>query len=150
MVVRRERTRVVLDTNVLVRNLKSRSSTSSSRIVVAMWLRTNRLPLIVSPELIEEYPEAFERVVGLSPPRLASWRQRFEQDSRCTRVELGRRFTGSRDADDNVFLSAAYAGRAEYLITHDRDLLELSESFRRTLPFEILTPAEFLNIAAAQ
>jgi putative PIN family toxin of toxin-antitoxin system len=49
-----------------------------------------------------------------------------------------RRF--SRDRDDDAFVHAALAAQARWLVTGDRDLLDVSES----LPFEILTPAQTL------
>jgi len=60
-------------------------------------------------------------------------------------VQLGRRFRESRDPDDNVLLAAAFAGAAEFLLTNDKDLLELPMEFQRSLPFAILTPQAFLK-----
>jgi predicted nucleic acid-binding protein len=74
-----------------------------------------------------------------------AWKQRFCEDRRCTLVRLGRRYTESRDPDDNIMLATALAGRADYLITNDKDLLDLPESFQRKLPFAIVTPAGFLK-----
>ena len=62
-----------------------------------------------------------------------------------TVVQLGRRYTESRDPDDNLLLATARAGKAHCLISNDRDLLDLPESIRRSLPFEIQTPQEFLG-----
>lgn len=45
-----------------------------------------------------------------------------------------------RDPDDQKFLEAALAARADILVTKDQALLELS---RRVQPFRILKPAEF-------
>ena len=42
-----------------------------------------------------------------------------------------------RDPDDQKFLEAALAARAEFLLTKDRALLDLAQ---RPLPFRILTP----------
>jgi uncharacterized protein len=47
-----------------------------------------------------------------------------------------------RDSKDNFLLELAVSSNANYLITGDKDLLELNP-FRNTL---ILTPAEFDNI----
>jgi putative PIN family toxin of toxin-antitoxin system len=47
-----------------------------------------------------------------------------------------------RDPDDQKFLEAALAAGAQFLITKDRELLELAKK-RVRLPFRILTPAEF-------
>ena len=42
------------------------------------------------------------------------------------------------DPDDQVFLEAAAAARADYLVTKDRELLDLA---RRKLPFQIVSPS---------
>jgi predicted nucleic acid-binding protein len=42
------------------------------------------------------------------------------------------------DPDDQVFLEAAAAACADYLVTKDRELLELG---RRKLPFQIVSPS---------
>ena len=55
-----------------------------------------------------------------------------------------------RDPDDQKFLEAALAARAEFLLTRDRALLELApragHAQRRALPFRILTPEGFAAV----
>ena len=48
-----------------------------------------------------------------------------------------------RDSDDQKFLEAALAARAEFLLTRDRALLELA---RHRVPFRILTPEGFAAV----
>lgn len=48
-----------------------------------------------------------------------------------------------RDPDDQKFLEAALAARADALVTKDQALLELARRERR---FRILTPAEFVAV----
>ncbi len=48
-----------------------------------------------------------------------------------------------RDPDDQKFLEAALAARADFLVTKDQALLELA---RRVREFRILTPAEFAQV----
>ncbi len=48
-----------------------------------------------------------------------------------------------RDPDDQKFLEAALAARAEFLLTRDRALLELAP---RARPFRILTPEGFAAV----
>jgi len=54
-----------------------------------------------------------------------------------------------RDPDDQKFLEAAAAAKADVLITKDRALLDLTRRKKaqvgRTVPFSILTPEEFEN-----
>jgi putative PIN family toxin of toxin-antitoxin system len=145
MVSRKHRTAVVLDTNVFVRAFKTRSSTNFNRRIVRLWLVQKELQLILSRELISEYLGIFSTVLEMDEEIVCGWRERFESHDRSTVVNLGRRYTSSRDPDDNLLLDTAAAGRASFLITNDRDLLELPKAFRRTLPFSVVTPGEFIN-----
>ena len=52
-----------------------------------------------------------------------------------------------RDADDQKFLEAALAARADFLITKDLALLELQSRKTAQIPFSILTPEDFAAAA---
>ncbi len=145
MVRRRLRLKVVLDTNVLVRSLHSPRSDSFNRRIVWQWLAEKRLQLLVSDELIAEYLEVFERVLDFNANLLDFWRQRFTTDERVTMIQLGPRRVGSRDADDDLLLSVADVGKADVLVTNDRDLLELPQNVRQCLSFAIVSPRDFLR-----
>ena len=47
-----------------------------------------------------------------------------------------------RDPDDNIFLECAVAGKADYLVSGDKDLLDLTPY--REIP--IITPSRFIEI----
>lgn len=51
---------------------------------------------------------------------------------------------GLRDQDDLHLHSAAIAGEVGVLVTHDRDLLELSGRAAASLPYDVLDPDSFL------
>lgn len=53
---------------------------------------------------------------------------------------------GCRDPDDDKFLETALMGKVDFLVTGDRDLLEVS-SFHE---IPILTPADFLAFRAVR
>jgi hypothetical protein len=59
MTARKHRVPVVLDTNVLVRNFKSRDKRSPNRRVVRLWLIERKIQLIVSDDVVAEYLEIF-------------------------------------------------------------------------------------------
>src|SRR5437764_13333990 len=113
MVRRKERTPVVVDTNVFIRSFKARTRANPNRRVIRLWLLERHLQLIVSSEIIEEYLEIFSEVLRMESETVTEWRQRFEEDKRCTMVRLGRRYTESRDPDDDLLLATAFAGRAD-------------------------------------
>jgi putative PIN family toxin of toxin-antitoxin system len=148
MTRRRDRTPVVLDTNVFVRSFKSRNKQSANRRVIRLWLLEKRLQLIVSEEIIKEYLEIFAEILLMDEATISQWHVRFTEDGRSTLVSLGRRYTDSRDVDDNLMLATAHAGKAEFLITNDRDLLDLPHDVKRIFPFVILTPGAFLRDSA--
>lgn len=47
-----------------------------------------------------------------------------------------------RDINDMMFLELAFAGKTDYLITGDKDLLVLQQRFA----FQIIAPAAFINL----
>ena len=128
----------VVDTNVLISGLLG------GRVTRPMIeaLRDQRFRLIVSPWLIEEFLRVTSR------PTLQSYispRERqavaWYMQTQAHLVVPRRRIRVCRDPKDDVFLEAAAAGRADALVTGDRDLLVL-HPFRK---INILTPRQFLE-----
>ena len=66
----------------------------------------------------------------------------------CTTVPIPRkapRVPACRDALDRPFLELAVVGSADYLVTGDKDLLNLA----RTFEYPIVTPEHFLELLQA-
>jgi putative PIN family toxin of toxin-antitoxin system len=139
---RKDRLLVVLDTNVVVGFLLSTTRQSANQRVFRLWLH-RQLQLVVSEEVLAEYLLLIERL-GIPRRRAEAFRERLRRRDIVTHVNLGTRFTESRDPDDNVMLATAAVGRARFLITNDRDLLDIPTMQRRKFKFEIVTPQEFL------
>jgi len=59
-----------------------------------------------------------------------------------TPVEINEKITACRDPKDNKFLELAVCGKADFIISGDKDLLILSP-FRN---IQILTPHNFINL----
>jgi putative PIN family toxin of toxin-antitoxin system len=137
---------VVFDTNVVIRFFLSRyrNRASLNRTIFELWLRGNRLELIVSAEIVREYLEMMDEVIALPEAVLKRWERRL-LGHKTKVVSPRKRIRLSRDPDDNIFLSVAAAGKADFLITNDRDLLEITEADKRRLKFEIVTPQQFLE-----
>lgn len=142
MARRKDRLRVVLDTNILVAALLSTKRQSANRQVLRLWFR-RQLQLIVSEEVMAEYVVLLQRL-RIPPRRVEAFRQRLRRQDIVTHVNLGARFTESRDPDDNMLLAAAAVGKARFLVTNDRDLLDIPATQRRKFRFGIVTPQEFL------
>lgn len=143
MPARKERIAVVFDTNIVIGNYLSKNPKSAIKKIFALW-RQRKLQLIVSGETVAEYLEILERL-NVPPKRIKSFSERIEKRQTVTKVSLGKRPTESRDVDDNLILATALVGKAEFLITNDKDLLEISASDKKKFKFRIASPVEFLR-----
>lgn len=142
---RKDRLAVVLDTNVIISRFLKHQRRSANARVYNLWSIERRLQLIVSPPVVAEYLETLERVID-EPHLLPLFRARLQNSPAITRVNLGKRFTLSRDVDDDILLATAHTGRARYLVTNDRDLLDIPAKARRGFRFEIVRPAQLLRL----
>ena len=110
--------RIVLDTNVLVAAAYAESS-ASRRIIEACLC--DELIAVASPAVKNEYEFILARAVRKPDyeGRLAELLEGMElvEPDEPRRVVI-------EDADDDKFLAAALAGRAEWIVTNDRHLLQ--------------------------
>lgn len=136
--------RAVVDTNILVRAAIRPQGTLGP---IVRRLREGAYLLIISGTLFDELIET------LNEPRIARKYGLDEQAIREFVAELavsGRLVTPTRqihicrDQDDDRVLEAAAAGRANYIVTADEDLLVLDsfEGIRIVRPHNFLTALE--------
>ncbi len=137
----RPKPRVVVDTNVFVSALvfggKPRDVTD--------LIGKKKVTLVVSEEIMTELRRI---VIAKFPAHLI----KLEQLEKLLRkyaqwVKLGTAsVTISRDADDNKFIETAILGNCTYIVSGDKDLLDIG-AYQSVA---ILTPAQFLNIHVKQ
>lgn len=129
--------RVIFDTNTIVSALLFRGTAAW---LVEHW-QSGEVTLMVSRETAHEllrvlvYPK-----FGLSPAQADALAARYLRHAE--RVECTGENTGlplCRDPNDQMFIRLAGAGRADILVSGDKDLLDL----RGTTPFIIETLAEY-------
>lgn len=140
---RKLRIPVVFDTNVIVGFYLSRTPGSANQQAFRLWRDQRQLQLIVSDDVVREYLEVLLRL-GIPEPLIKRLEQRFANRITVTHVSLGARPKLSRDPDDNVMIATARSGKAEFLVTSDYDLLEISPREQARLRLEIVTPSEFV------
>lgn len=118
------RPRVVFDTNVFVRALINPQGINARLIQFSQ-----QYALLTSPAIIEEVTEVLSR----SDLLRAKGIQEVDAERLITGLRRARRVfptmkvTASRDPDDDKFLEAAIAGKADYLVTGDKDLRDIGE-----------------------
>jgi putative PIN family toxin of toxin-antitoxin system len=128
--------RIVIDTNVLVAS--AYNSRSASRRIVEACL-AGKLVMIVSPAMRREYEHILRRAVR-NDGEAARLQAAIEQAE--TVVPETQPRVVADDPDDDKFLAAALAGKADALVTNDDHLLALGG--HEGLP--ILRPVELLPL----
>ena len=131
------RERVVIDTNVLISSLFFTTSTPAKALEKAV----TKAQLVATTETLRELIET------LLLPKFDRYVRRDRREALLERVaslveivQVLQSIRASRDPKDDKFLEAAVNGRADVIVTGDRDLLDLN-------PFRgiaIVTPAAYL------
>ena len=130
--------RAVYDSNVVLSGIGWNGSARRCLKLVAK----RRVFLFVTEEILAEYesviPETLaEEVPEVNPHPKLAW---IKSKARLVGASpLGKR--PSRDAKDDIYLAAALGASAEYVVTYDKDLLDLDRPFG----IKITRPAEFLR-----
>lgn len=145
MTKRKRRDTVVIDTNVFIANFLARRVNSPNQRIIRLWLIEKAFRIAITQHIESEYLRLFNEVLGFDDEMLLRWRARFnnERITKTFNVGVGRRI--SRDPNDDMFIAVAIAARAKFLITNDRDLLDISAEDKRRLKFQIVTPGQFLK-----
>jgi putative PIN family toxin of toxin-antitoxin system len=127
--------RVVLDTNVLVSGLAHPGSVPGR--IVSVW-RQGGLDVVLSRYILDEMSRVLPRLTRV---QLGSDEIRDLVDSFLFLADIvepdGGEDASLRDAADQQVPGTLRASQADYLITEDKDLLALAETY------PIVTPAAF-------
>lgn len=135
--------RAVLDTNTLVSAVINVKSSVASEIY--QYARHKRFLLIISPAILAEVDDVLHRPKLIKAHQLSS-KELKKAVSKIADVSFvvpaNTEIEVVRDSDDNKIISAAYEGQADYIISRDKDLLDLAEY----QGIKISTPEEFMGI----
>ena len=133
--------RAVVDTNVLISAALSPRSVPAQIVDCLLQHAT----LIFSRETFEEletrlWRPKFDRYLDMDRRRLLL--HDFAAVAQWVDLPAPPRPAYSRDPDDDVFLHTAQQGKVQWLVSGDKDLLELPPT---DWGFEILSPAQALE-----
>lgn len=132
------KSRIVIDTNVIVSALMFSKSTAMQAFTRAKLEGIILMSVDLISELVDVLSrQKFDRYISKETREnfLASLATETEL------IETNETITLCRNPKDNKFLELAIAGNASYIVTGDKDLLEL-HLFRGVF---ILTPADLIN-----
>jgi putative PIN family toxin of toxin-antitoxin system len=132
------RERVVIDSNVLISGLLITTTTPATALDRA----------VTTAQLVATTATVRELMTKLLSPKFDRYVPRERRDALLLRlaplievVEVVQQIRACRDPRDDKFLEAAVNGRADVLVTGDKNLLDLNP-FRS---IAILTPAGYLR-----
>ena len=134
--MRTEKNIAVLDTSVVVAGIFWKSD--AYRCLVALTRR--RFFVAGCGEIFSEYRRSAlkrENQYGIDPRPMLDY-----LETAARRIEPVRlRKPVCRDSSDEIFIATAVAANAQFIVTHDPDLLVLEKPFG----IEIMRPREFLR-----
>lgn len=129
--------RVILDTNVVLSGILWHGP---AKDIVNLWLE-GKLTLLVSLPILEEYRDVLGRFIRPEMELFSKWDHLLANTSEL--VEPLPLAPVCRDPKDHIFLEAAVGGKAEHLVSGDKDLIVLKDI--RGIP--IVPPGVFLRHA---
>jgi uncharacterized protein len=128
--------RVVLDSNILI----SAYVFGGKPEVILKWVLSERVLGILSPHILSEFLGVLSKKFGVSDPEIVEINNELIESFQM--VYPKQVFSITRDIDDNRVLEAAIEGNCDYIITGDKDLLDL-KTFKK---INIITANQFLSI----
>lgn len=138
--------RVVVDTNILISALITKRP--SSPVQVYNLIKSENFLLVTSPTILEELEDVIgrEEIVKLhqkTPKQIKEILKEIIETSYIVpglvSVEVVK-----EDPDDDKFLAAAIEGRANYLVSGDKPLLNIKEYHG----IKIISPTDFVRLYA--
>ena len=136
--------RVVIDTNTMIGHVLWEDSVPNQAVEFAFRNGTvlrSRNSYVALEQMI--LSERFDKY--LDRPTREKFLALFKEIS--THIEIVERHPFTEDASKNILLELAQNGKAQFLITSQKDLLMLNGNLNNT---HILTPSDFLNLPKNQ
>jgi len=118
----------VLDTQLLLRGATARRLTLSRKIYLA-WLE-GRYELLLSREILAEIAAVLSEPPVVRQLKITDAileHTLLSLQARCRWVEVKSKIRACRDPNDDKFLECAVDGRANYIVSADKDLLALKK-----------------------
>ena len=133
--------RCVIDTNVWLSFFLFGNPTI--RVAVAL-LSTENFQVVASSKTLDEFRDVLKREKFHLPAHIQkeAW---YEVQGLSEIISVTTSITASRDPRDDKFLELSVDGKADFLVTGDKDLLDLANNPDPAWTFQIVTPGAFLE-----
>lgn len=152
----KDKPRVVFDCNVLLQAAAREKSVAAKCLNL---VESGHVQLCVSREVLTEVEDVLNRpeirmhFQDLSDEIISAFLKRLQKLSVLVRL-IPKEFSYPRDEDDEPYINLAVAAGADFIISRDKDLLDLmtghtdecKEFRQRFRPLMVVEPAEFLKM----
>ncbi len=129
--------RVIIDTNVFISGTMWKGTPHK---ILEYW-SASRFKLVVSGEIVNEYELVLHHFLNHQPELISKIVETIRMNSEFVQpTQLQKSIC--RDPKDEMFLTAALAGKVDYIVSGDKDLLVLDKIF----DFKIFSPRQFFDI----
>ncbi|MBI4653523.1 MAG: putative toxin-antitoxin system toxin component, PIN family [Nitrospirae bacterium] len=141
----------VVDTNIWISGLISTSKTAAK--VVDEWRRGKFKVVISEQQIVEIYKvltrPKFSSKYGITEKEVRELVKNIKD--KAERVTLKGDIELCRDPDDDMLLETAICGKAKYLITGDRDIIDDKRilSFLSQHDVSVISLSKFLNLISS-
>ena len=144
----------VFDTNIFLQGILSEGGPADSCLRLVF---DGSIYLVVTDAVLEEVEDVISRPSLVSKfSQLRTSRPRFMIEKIYSKAIVAENptkiFSFQRDPTDEIFINLALANHADYLVSRDRDLLDLRDdsAFSSQFPdLKIVSPVGFLEIVRA-
>lgn len=151
-----DKPRVVFDCNVLLQAAAREKSAAAKclnlaesgliQICVSREVLAEAEDVLNRPEIRAHFPDLSDEIVG-------AFLKRFQNLSYLVR-SVPKKFSYPRDEDDEPYINLAVAAGADFIISRDKDLLDLmtghadecKEFRQRFRPLRVIEPTELLRV----
>ncbi len=147
--------RAVLDTNTLVSAVINTDSSVAQEIY--QNAKKKRFLLTISPPILTEVDKVLHRpkVIKAHKRSLQELKEAIKGIADVSLIVPGKtEIEVVRDPDDDKIIVAAVEGNADYIVSRDKDLLDLKEyqGMNKFFPskIKIITPEKFMGILRAE
>ena len=135
---------IVLDTNVLISAAFGIENTTPDQIHRA--LRKQEYILVTSPEILQEVEEVLnrEKIIQITKMTKAEIKKFLQDLIDIAFIVLGNVAVQvvQKDPDDDKFIAAAIEGKADYIVSGDKPLLNIKEY----MGIKIISPKDFMRL----
>ena len=132
--------KAVIDTNVFVSGFLGKGPPHK---ILEAWSQA-KFKLVVSSEIVLEYEAVLNKLLDHNPLLVVRTIESIRLHAEYAQPDLIPPLPLSRDPNDQIFIATAFAGKVDYIVSGDKDLLVLNP----IINIKIIQPRAFYSLVS--